>query len=327
MNKNKKPLDQQVFFITGASRGIGLATARLAVEQGSKVFLVARDEGALKSIQEKMQLMGYETDYAVCDVAIEDELKSAVEKCINKFGRIDTFVNNAGITVYDSIADMSIEEARRVFETNFWGVVNGSRVAIPVLKKSHGTLINIGSVLSEVAIPIQGIYSASKFAVRGFTTALRRELLDDKDSVQVSLITPSAINIIKRYEMNQGFGALPLSGKVHSVDLVGKAILRAATSPKREIRIGWAAHILPFMERMFPRIQDRIMANYFMENKQRERLLEPKTRKEFFPGHLIKSSLVSELSCRRNLLSSGAKASALVWLFINKRSPDTNITS
>lgn len=326
MKTNNKSLGEQVFFITGATRGIGLATAKQAVEQGAKVFMTARNEDDLQIIQDKMRRMGYETAYAVCDVAEEDQLKAAVDACIKTFGRIDTFVNNAGTTIYETIMDTSLEEAKRVFDTNFWGVVNGSRVAVPVLKKSNGTLINIGSVLSEVALPLQGIYSASKFAVRGFTNTLRRELMADKESMRVTLIMPSAINTTRRYEAYEKFGALPPSGAVYSVDVVAKAILRSATTPIRELRIGGAAFFFPWMEKLFPRIQDRIMANHFMDNRQRKNLLEPRKRTELFPGHVMKSSLVAELSYRRSLVASGAAASALAWLFFKKRS-ETRITS
>lgn len=327
MTNRNQSLVGKVLFITGATRGIGLATLHKAVEQGAKVFYVAREDEELQSIQEKMRRMGYETAYAVCDVAEKDQIERAVELCLKTFGRIDAFINNAGVTSYQTIEEISVDEAKRIFDTNFWGVVNGSRAALPALRKSKGRLINIGSVLSEVALPLQGIYSASKFAVRGFTNALRRELLGEESGVSVTLIMPSAINTPRRYEMYEKFGALPPSRFVYSADVVAKAILRSVENPIREVRIGAAAFIFPWLERFLPKLQDRILANHFMENRQRRSLLEPSKRKELFPGHVMKSSIVAELSYRKSLLASGVGAGALFWLFLRKKSPSTHLTT
>lgn len=327
MATHQHSLLDQVIFITGATRGIGVATLHQAVEQGAKVFFVARDEEELQILQEKMRRMGYETAYAVCDVAEKDQIERAVELCLETFGRIDTFINNAGITSYETIEEISIDEAKRVFDTNFWGVVNGSRAALPALKKTKGKLITLGSVLGEVALPLQGIYSSSKFAVRGFVNTLRRELMAEKSDVTVTLIIPSAINTTQRYQAYEKFGALPPSRFVYSVDVVAKAILRASVTPIREIRIGAAAFIFPWMERLIPRIQDRILSNHYMENKQRRRLIETFRRKELFPGHVMKSSLVAELSYRKSLLASGIGAGALFLLFLRKKGPAREITT
>jgi len=327
MSVHHQSLVGQVLFITGATSGIGLATLYQAVEQGAKVFYIARDEEKLQTLQEKMRRMGYETAYAVCDVAEKDQIERAVELCLKTFGRIDTFINNAGITSYETIEEIPLEEAKRVFDTNFWGVVNGSRAALPALKESQGRLINIGSVLSEVALPLQGIYSASKFAVRGFTNALRRELLATEPNVSVTLIIPSAINTSRRHEAYEKFGAIPPSHFVYSADVVARAILKASTTPMREVRIGIAAYIFPWMERFLPKVQDRLLANHFMENRQRRSLLEPLRRKELFPGHVMKSSIVAELSYRKSFLASGVGAGALFWLFLRKKGPSSHITT
>src|SRR5213076_34618 len=110
-----------------------------------------------------------------------------------RFGGFDTWVNNAGVSVYGRIEQVPIEDLRKIFETNFWGVVYGSRIAMEQMKNTGGggALINIGSTLSDRAIPLQGMYSASKHAVKGFTDALRIELESESAPVSVTLIKPA----------------------------------------------------------------------------------------------------------------------------------------
>jgi NADP-dependent 3-hydroxy acid dehydrogenase YdfG len=336
MSLKLRPLHQQVIFITGATSGIGLATLHRAVEQGAKVFFCARNSEELQRIQDDMRNNGYETAYAVADVAEEDQLKFAVDQCINTFGRIDTFVNNAGITIYGKILNTSIDEARRLFDTNFWGVVNGCRVAIPHMKHSGGVIINVGSVLSEVALPIQGMYSASKHAVKGFTDALRRELLGPKIPIQVTLIMPSAIDTPYPEHARSHIGEPVQTPPVYSADAVARAILKCATHPTRELGIGAPSYIFPFLDRWFPKLQDQLMAKNYMESDQKRD--EHSSQREFgdagnlfltpshegstegtYPGHVMKSSLLTEIAQRKSLLKGTALLSTLSWLIFRKR--------
>src|SRR4030095_4830480 len=126
--------------------------------------------------------------YAVADVGNEGDVKRIAAEALNTFGGFDTWVNNAGVSVYGNIEEVAVEDMRQVFETNFWGTVYGSLVAASYLKGLGGALINVGSTLSDRAIPLQGIYCASKHAVKGFTDAFRMELEADGFPTSVALI-------------------------------------------------------------------------------------------------------------------------------------------
>lgn len=329
-----KPLHEQVLFITGATSGIGLATVHRAVEQGAKVFMVARNEDELQKIQDEMRHKGYDTAFAVVDVAEIDQIQSAADKCISTFGRIDTFVNNAGISIYSKLMDTSIEEAKRLFDTNFWGVVNGCKVAVSLMRDSGGVIMNIGSVLSNVALPIQGLYSASKHAVKGYTDALRRELMAEKTPIQVTLILPSAIDTPYPEHAASHIGEPMHTPPVYAADVVAQAILKCATKPTRELGVGSSSFLFPIMDRFFPRIQDFIMSKGYMENNQRKENSSDRPRKDpgslFTPpqvegesegryeGHVMQSSLMTEAAEKKGWLKATAIAGGLGFLFLRK---------
>jgi NADP-dependent 3-hydroxy acid dehydrogenase YdfG len=331
-----KPLHQQVLFITGATSGIGLATDHRAVEQGAKVFMCARSEEELQALQDEMRHNGYETAYAVVDVAEENQIQFAVDQCIATFGHIDTFVNNAGISIYSKILDTDIDEAKRLFDTNFWGVVNGCKVAVPALRNRGGVIINIGSVLSNVSLPIQGLYSASKHAVKGYTDALRRELMAEKARIQVTLIMPSAIDTPYPEHARSHIGEPMHTPPVYSPNVVADAILKCAVRPTRELGVGAPSYLFPLMDRLFPNLQDKIMSSKaYMEQGQKapKKLSErehgdegnlfkvptEKGKEEgHYPGHVMKSSLMTELVERKGLIKGGAIATGLAVLMFRR---------
>lgn len=325
MSVQLKAINQQVIFITGATSGNGLATVRMAVDKGAKVFMVARHEEELQKIQDEMRANNHYTAYAVADVAEIDQLQIAADHCIRTFGTIDTWVNNAGFSVYARLLDTTEEEARRIFDTNFWGVVNGSKVATSILRKTGGALINIGSVLSEVSLPIQGIYSASKHAVKGYTDSLRRELLADKAPVSVTLIMPAAVDTPYTTNAKSHIGEPVHTPPVYHPDVVAKMILKCAEKPIRELGVGSSAYIFPFFDRLFPKIQDEIMARKYMEKDQSK---GPKSSFKVLPGegevsgnyegHVMKSSVVSE-AASYPWLTRALVASGLALVFLKKK--------
>jgi short-subunit dehydrogenase len=257
-----KPLAEQVILITGASSGIGLATAKLAAERGAKVVLVARTREALAQAVDEIKQAGGEAVLAVADVAEKQELEAAAAIAIDRFGRIDTWVNNAGVGIMGTIEEVSDADKRQLFEIDFWGVVNGSEVAVRHLKMHDGgALINIGSVLSDTAFPMQGIYSAAKHAVKGFTDALRAELLMENAPISVTLIKPGSIGTpmaqhVKNYrEMEASFPP-----PVYAPEEVAKTILHAAEHPVRDAFVGSFARAGAVAAGLTPSILDWIGA-------------------------------------------------------------------
>ena len=258
MTIQQKRLDQQVMVITGASSGIGLVTAKMAAGRGATVVLVSRDEADLTQAVEEIRATGGNATHAVADVANFEELQRAAEDAVREHGRIDTWVNNAGVSIYGRIEEVTIEDAERLFRTNYWGVVNGTLIALPHLKRDGGTLINIGSVLSDTVIPLQGHYSASKHAVKGFTDALRIELQEERAPVSVTLIQPAAIDTPYTHHARNYMDVEPKhQPPVYAPETVARAILTAAERPERNVKVGGGAKMFTTMETLAPRLGDR----------------------------------------------------------------------
>lgn len=261
MKLQLKPIDQQVWVITGATSGIGLTTARLAARRGARLMLVARNEEALKTLAAELTEAGTDAAYAVADVANEERLQAAADATIARFGGFDTWVNNAGASAYGRLEDMPLEDQRRIFETNFWGIVHGSLIAVRHLKSRGGALINLGSEVSDIPIPLQGAYCASKHAVKGYTDALRIELMAEGAPVSVTLIKPSGIDT--RY-VEHAKNYLDFEPKlpvpVYSPDLVARAIVHAASHPQREIYVGGGGRAMAAFGRQMPSLYSALMA-------------------------------------------------------------------
>lgn len=257
MSPKLKPLHEQVVVITGASSGIGLATAQMAASRGARVVLVSRNESALQHIAAGIKADGGEATFVCADVGNEQQLGTVAQTAIDRFGGFDTWVNNAGVSIFGEVTAGSDEDHRRLFETNFWGVVYGSLIASRHLRERGGALINVGSVASDLALPLQGIYSASKHAVKGFTDALRMELEAEGAPVSITLIKPAAINTpftehARKYD-DRGFVLPP---PVYPPSEVAGAILHAALYPVRDVYVGGGGKFLSQVGAAMPRAVD-----------------------------------------------------------------------
>ena len=266
-----KSLEEQVIVITGASSGIGLCTALLAAERGAKLVLAARSGDILDDIVEEVSLIGSEAIAVVADVGDRSQVDAIVDAAIDHFGRIDTWVNDAGVAIYGRLDVVDEEDSRRLFDTNFWGVVNGSLAALPHIRLNNGVLINIGSEVSDAVVPLQGMYSASKHAVKGFTDALRVEVEEvDKDKVSVVLIQPTAVNTpypehAKNYMDNEP----KLPDPMIDPHQVAEAILQAAEEGGRDIRVGGMAVLNTMLSKVLPSLADKMAAKQ-VDRQQRD---------------------------------------------------------
>jgi short-subunit dehydrogenase len=259
MKVELKKLENQTIVITGATSGIGLTTARMAAAKGAKLVLVARNEEALRELSDELSAKGAHVIFSIGDVADETVLRRAAEMAKANFGGFDTWVNNAGGSVYGRIMDVPTMDLRRLFETNVWGVVNGSKVAVEHLREKGGALINVGSEVSDAAIPLQGMYSSSKHAVKGFTNALRMELEADKLPISVTLIKPTAIHTPFAENAKNYLPYEPqLPPPLYAPELVAEAILYAAENPKRDFFVGGMAKAHSSMALNTPRLFDKM---------------------------------------------------------------------
>ena len=257
-----KSLDQQVIVITGASSGIGLATAQAAAKEGAKLILAARSDQTLENVVQQINASGGEAVHVVADVASREDVQKIAQDAIGRFGRIDTWINNAGLSIYGRLHEVSDEDNRRLFDVNFWGVVYGSLVALPHLLKQGGALINVGSEVSEAVVPMQGMYSASKHAVKGFTDALRVEIEEvDEAPVSITLIQPTAVDTpFPEHAKNYMDKEPKLPTPMIEPEKVAKAILKAATKPERDVKVGVMAKMNTAMGKVAPSLGDKMSA-------------------------------------------------------------------
>lgn len=254
-----KPLSEQTIVITGASSGIGLATAKLAAAKGAKVVLSARTRDALSTAVDEIKQAGGEATFVTADVGSRDEVEAIAAHALDRFGGFDTWVNDAGVMIWGKIGEVSDEDMRRLFETNFWGVVHGSEVAVEHLRKNGGALINIGSLESDRAFPLQGIYAASKHAVKGFTDTLRMELEAEGAPVSVTLVKPGSIGTPMPQHAKDLTGHEPkFPPPVYQPVEAAATILRAAERPVRDAFVGGAARFTSGFSHRAPRVMDWI---------------------------------------------------------------------
>jgi len=252
-----KPLSDQVMVITGASSGIGLATARRAAAAGARVVLAARNSEALDEAVVAIRNTGGRATALAIDVADEGAAEELTAKAVEAFGTIDTWVNDAAVALYARLEQVTLQEHRRVFDVGYFGLVQGSMAAVQHMKDRGGALINIGSVLSNRAIPLQGPYCAMKAAVMQFTDALRMELEDEGSAISVTLIKPSGIDTpYPEHARNKMSKPARLPQPLYDAELVAKAICFAAEHRRRDLVVGGGGIALTTLAPAISRISD-----------------------------------------------------------------------
>jgi short-subunit dehydrogenase len=267
-----KPLASQVIVITGATSGIGLTTARMAARKGARLVLAARDSDALDTLAAELKKIGAEALAVPTDVGVKDEVAALGSAAIQRFGHIDTWVNNAGISIYGRNQDVPLEDHHRLFQTNFWGVVHGSLTALELMKKKGGALINLGSELSDVSVPLQGMYAASKHAVKGFTDSLRMEIEKDGVPISVTLIKPAGIDTMFTSHARNYMAHEPeLPAPLYAPELVADAILYAAEHQQRDVFVGGASRMMSAEGAVMPRTLDKVMNLLMFRQQQAKR--------------------------------------------------------
>ena len=257
-----KNLKEQVIVITGASSGIGLVTARMAASRGAKVVVAARNEDALKQLVEEFREKGYPAIYVKADVGREEDIKKIAETAKSEFGHFDTWVNNAGVSIYGHAMDVSNDDIKRMFDTNFWSVVYGTKAAVKHFKERGipGALINVGSIFGDRGTVIQSSYAAAKFAVHGWTESIRMELEKEKAPVSVTLIHPGRIDTPYNEHARSYLDKQPAHrGMIYPPEAVAEAILYSAENPKRDMYIGSQAKIAELLGTLLPRLTDKLM--------------------------------------------------------------------
>ena len=257
-----KPVSEQVVVILGAASGIGRETALRFAERGAKVVVAARSESGLTSLVAEITSRGGSAVHAVCDVADASQVEQVAEAAITAFGRIDTWVNVAAVSVYARFEDTSLEEFRQIMDVNFMGQVHGAKAALPHLRREgRGALIAISSVEGTVSLPLHSAYAASKHAVEGVLDALRRELLAEGVPISITSVKPATINTPF---FNNALSKLGIQPKgpppIYEPSVVAECALYAAEHPVPELFAGGAGRMMVAGQSLMPRLLDAALA-------------------------------------------------------------------
>ncbi len=275
--------------ITGASQGIGRALALVAVRRGAKVLAAARNEELLRELADEVRKTGGTLFTVAADVTSPEDRQKMVEAAIGHFGGLDVLINNAGIGATGHLAEASPDRLRKIFEVNVFGLTETTRVFLPILKQgTKPAIVNISSIAGKRGIPGRSEYSASKFAVQGFSEALRAELV--KDGIDVIVVNPGLTQTNFSKNMLEQKARVQLDHlRGMTPEQVAEATLRALEKGKNEITLTFQGKLLVFFSRFFPRLVDRIIRrkvdNLFKDDMatRRSQLALPQTLERLSP--------------------------------------------
>jgi short-subunit dehydrogenase len=246
--------------ITGASQGIGKSLAEAAARRGGKVLAAARSESLLGDLAQQLRGAGFVLETVTADVTCPEDRQLMMQAAMNKFGGLDILINNAGIGATGHFAEVSPQRLRQIMEVNFFGLTETTRAFLPLLKKGiRPAIVNISSIAGKRGIPARSEYSASKFAVQGFSEALRAELA--KDNVDVLVICPGLTQTNFSQNMIEQKARMPMDHmRGMTPEQVALATLRAIERGKNELCLTFQGKLMVFVSRFFPRLADRIAA-------------------------------------------------------------------
>jgi NAD(P)-dependent dehydrogenase (short-subunit alcohol dehydrogenase family) len=258
-----RPVGDQVVVITGASSGIGRATALEFGRRGASVVLAARNEQALHEVQREIERQGGQAHTVLTDVALWPQVQRLAQQAVDRFGRIDTWVNNAAVTTYGTLEELEIEEVEQVIRVNLLGAIYGVKAVLPHLRRQgQGTIINVGSAESWRAVPLQAPYVAAKQGLKGLTDTVRMELKHEGLPVSVVLVMPSSVNTPLFSNARSKLGVKPQGiPPFYEPSVVAEVIAFAAEEPRRQIAVGGPGKLLTLMERLKPELVDAYMTS------------------------------------------------------------------
>jgi short-subunit dehydrogenase len=256
-----RPVGDQVVVITGASSGIGRETALEFGRRGATVVVAARNDEALEEVARQVERLGGRAEAVATDVGEWKEVDRLAARAKERFERIDTWINNAAVSEYATVEQMTIPEIDRIIQVNLMGQIYGVKAVLPhFIERGEGTIVNVGSALSERAIPLQSVYCASKHGLLGFTEALRLELARDHPGITVTLVMPSSINtpLFRFARSKMGQKPMPVP-PVYEPSVAAEAIVFVAEHPRRDVVVGGSGKLMTLADRLNPRLVDWYM--------------------------------------------------------------------
>src|SRR5436305_3210345 len=296
--------------ITGASAGVGRATARKFGRSGGRVALLGRGRAGLEAARKGVEEFGAKELVVLVDVADAEQVEAAAVQIEAEFGKIDIWINNAMVSVFSPIKEMTPEEFRRVTEVTFLGCVYGTLAALKrMLPRDRGTIVQLGSALAYRSIPLQAAYCAAKHALRGFTDSLRCELIHDKSSVRVAMVQLPALNTPQF-----GWVKTRLPRKAQPVppifqpEVAAEAIYFAAHHPRREFYVGWSSAQAIIANKIAPGLLDHFLARTGYDSQQYDRA-EDSNR-----AHNLWEPVPGDHGAHGDFNARAKKSSAFLWM-------------
>jgi short-subunit dehydrogenase len=252
-------LENRVCVITGASMGIGEAIAQRFAQEGASLAITSRDPSRAQAAAQRIGASERVIAMA-CDVRHRADLETLMQTAVKRFGRVDIWINNAGLGLLDSVEQMSMADLRSLFDTNFFGAVEGMQVAIAQMRKQgSGTIINISSISGHIAVPHMGAYSATKFALNAIGKAARVELL--KSGIHVMTVCPGYIATDFAVNAMRGTNPQRLSAAVRRLQpaRVAEAVLEGYLKRKREVVVPARDRLFIKLYQLWPELLERKM--------------------------------------------------------------------
>ena len=270
----RRRLEGKIAVVTGASSGIGRAIVRAFAEHGAKVGLIARNVDGLEAAAAEVRERGSDALVFPIDVSDAEAVGDAADRVVTEWGAIDIWVNDAMVSVFSPISEMTPQEFRRVTEVCYLGYVHGTLAALRHMRRrDRGVIIQIGSALAYRSIPLQSAYCASKAAIRGFTDSLRSELIHDGSRVAVTMLQLPAVNTpqfdVVRNRLPEHPQPVP---PIYQPEVIALAAVHAALHPKREVWIGWSATKAIIGQRLIPGFLDHYLAKRAWKAQETDQL-------------------------------------------------------
>jgi len=261
-----RTIADKVIIITGASSGIGRATALALGRQGAKLVLVARRENLLHEIESEVRSRGTEALSMRLDLREEEQVRKMIHMTRERFSRIDVLINNAGFGFYGSVENTPADVVREIFDLNFIAPLLACQLVIPIMRaQGGGQIIAVSSVAGKRGLPLSGIYCATKFALNGLSESLRVELRDS--GIDVSIINPAATytefgESVRHGDVTAKFRPM---GHIQSAEEVAAAIIRCIKQPKLEVYPYGISRFLVWANAVAPGLVDKVMVRFFRQ--------------------------------------------------------------
>ncbi len=307
---------RDVIVITGASAGVGRATAHEFAKRGAKIAILARDAGSLAATRRELEERGAAAVLDIpTDVADAAAVEAAADRIERELGPIDVWVNDAMVTIFAPVHEITPDEFRRATEVTYLGTVYGTMAALRRMRKrDKGAIIQIGSALAYRSIPLQAAYCGAKSAIRGFTDSLRCELIHDKSRIRLTMLQLPAVNTP---QFDWALDKMPYKVKplppIFEPEVIGRAVVYAASHYRREMYLGWPSVKAIVANKLFPGLLDHILARTAYSGQEVDAPRDADRRDNLF------DPVPEEARTHGRFSEKAAPFSKFIWADINRR--------